>query len=411
LKAVFVNRFFHPDAAPTGVLAADVAFDWASAGMEVHAIAGRGGYADERVRYPAEELVGGVHVHRVPTVRSRRGSTAARVLDYASFHVLAGWRLWRLLRRGDVVVAKTDPPLFSVTAALAAAARGAVLVNWLQDVFPEVAVRAGVRGIRGPAFAVARRLRDWSLRQAGANVVVGERMARLVARRAANERVRVIANWSDGGKVRAVPASQALRAEWGLQGRFVVGYAGNLGRAHDVETLLGAARRLAHRLDIAFLFVGGGHGVERLREARLPNVVIRGYVREDALGPVLGLADVHLVTLLPQFEGLIVPSKFYAAAAAGRPVVFVGDIEGEIAGLVRNHACGIEVPPGDVDALVRAIVSLCEGRSHCAALGAAARRAFEESWDRPVALGRWRAVLRSVRAGRYTGNQDNDLSI
>jgi len=192
--------------------------------------------------------------------------------------------------------------------------------------------------------------------------------------------------------------------------RFVVGYCGNFGRAHDVETLIGAARGLAHRRDVVFLFVGGGHGVARLREAGLPNVQIRGYVPEEALGATLCLADVHLVTLLPQFEGLIVPSKFYGTAAAGRPVIFVGDVDGEIARLVRSHECGIAIPSGGVDALMRAIVSLCEDRTRGEALGARARGVFEANWDRPVALARWRAVLRSVRAEGYRSNQDNDVS-
>src|SRR5512142_2791356 len=69
VKVVFVNRFFHPDPAPTGLYATDVAFDWAADGNEVHAIAGRRGYNDPKRRYAPEETLRGVHIHRVWTSR------------------------------------------------------------------------------------------------------------------------------------------------------------------------------------------------------------------------------------------------------------------------------------------------------------------------------------------------------
>ena len=72
-----------------------------------------------------------------------------RSVDYATFYLSAAWRLWRLARRGDVIVAKTDPPMLSIIAAPIAFLRGAKLVNWLQDVFPEVAQQLGVRQGRG----------------------------------------------------------------------------------------------------------------------------------------------------------------------------------------------------------------------------------------------------------------------
>jgi colanic acid biosynthesis glycosyl transferase WcaI len=92
-------------------------------------------------------------------------------------------------------------------------------------------------------------------------------------------------------------------------------------------------------------------------------------------------------------------------------VVFVGDTAGEVARLVVAHDCGIAVPSGDVDAFVQAILSLREEPLRRAEYGARARRAFEENWDRPVALGRWRAVLRAVGTQSYTGSQDVNVSI
>ncbi len=101
--------------------------------------------------------------------------------------------------------------------------------------------------------------------------------------------------------------------------------------AADVAFDLAAARLLAEEHGVMFSFTGGGFHFPRLRATGLANVSVRGYVAEARLGESLAACDIHLVTLLPAFEGLIVPSKFYAAAAAGRAVIFIGDPDGEIA--------------------------------------------------------------------------------
>jgi glycosyltransferase involved in cell wall biosynthesis len=394
VKVVFVNRFFYPDFAPTGLHAADVAFDLAAAGHEVHAVTSRLAYEVAGPRHAAEETVRGVRVHRVWTTRFGRGSLAGRALDYASFYLSTFFVLTGMLRGNDIVVAKTDPPLISVAAALAAALRGARLVNWLQDVFPETAARAGMRIGRGPVGALLRALRDWSLRRAAVNVVLGERMAAELGRLAPRARLRVVPNWADGRAVRPMPAGEsAQRREWGLEGRFIVGYSGNLGRVHDCETLLAAARLLLREEELVFAVVGGGFRFPHVLAAGLANVAVRGYVQDERLGESLAAFDVHLVSLLPEFEGLVVPSKFYGAMAAGRAVIFVGDREGEIARQLAKHECGVTVAPGDGAGLAAAIRELRASPEKLRAMGERARAAFEREWDEPVALARWREVI------------------
>lgn len=394
MRVVFVNRFFHPDSAPTGLYAAVVAFDLAAAGHEVHAVTSRLAYDAAGLAYAAEESVRGVQVHRVWSTHFGRRTLIGRACDYGSFYVSAGWRLILLLRTGDLVVAATDPPLISVVAAFAARLRGARLVNWLQDLFPDVAARSGMRLASGPLGWLARRLRDWSLRSAVANVALGERMASELTRLLPAVRRHVVPNWADGTAIRpmATEASE-LRREQGLEGKFVVGYSGNLGRAHDWETLVEAARLLASERDIVFSFIGGGLHFAKVRAAGLANVQVRGYVPQPRLADSLAASDVHLVTLLPAFEGLIVPSKLYGIAAAGRAVIFVGEPDGEIARALRAHDCGVTVAAGDAAGLAAAIRELRASPERRNAMGARARAAFEREWNEPIGLARWRALI------------------
>jgi colanic acid biosynthesis glycosyl transferase WcaI len=390
VKVVFVNRFFHPDLAPTGQLAADVAFDLAAAGREVHAVTSRIPYDGAGAGYPAEETLRGVRVHRVWTTRFGRGSLPGRALDYASFYVAAAWCLARLVRPGDVVVAKTDPPLISVVAASVARLRGARVVNWVQDLFPEAAVALGFRTLGGLLGAPLRAARNWSLRAAALNVVLGERMADRVGALAGHApgKIRIVHNWADGARIRPVA---------GRQEKFVVGYSGNMGRAHDIETLVAACVRMKDERQVEFVFTGGGQKrilVERaIREHRLENLRLLPYVDESRLGESLGACNVHLVAQLQSAEGLVVPSKFYGIAAAGRPTIFVGDPDGEIARILRAHACGVSVASGDVAGLVAAIRALASDSNGAGDMGKRARTAFEANWDKPIALARWRRLV------------------
>lgn len=392
MRLVLVNRYFHPDLAPTGRLAARLAFAEAASGREVLAFCSRQRYEDAGAVLAAEEVVRGVHIRRVWSTRFGRGGLAGRALDYLSFHAAVGMALLRHLRRDDVVVAMTDPPLLSVTVAFAALCRGSRLVNWLQDVFPETAARSGLRVLAGPLGAVCRALRNWSLRRAAANAVLGERMAEEISRAAPGAPLTVVPNWADGAAIR--PASPPP----GAPETFVVGYSGNLGRVHDVDTMLDAARRLAAEPGLRFQVTGGGFHFNRMRDCGLQNVVVRGYVPDEQLAASLAACDVHLVSLRSEFEGLVVPSKFYAIAAAGRPTVFIGDADGEVARLIAAHGLGETVAPGDGAGLAAALLRLRDAPQAREAMGARARQAFEREWDEPVALERWQALLLSVAA-------------
>ena len=159
----------------------------------------------------------------------------------------------------------------------------------------------------------------------------------------------VIPNWADGHAITPVAHDDnPLRRDWGLEGKFVVGYSGNLGRAHEFETILGAAERLKNDPRIRFLFIGSGAQAESVRTAAakrgLDNLMFQPYQPREMLKFSLGAADAHLVVLRPDLEGLIVPSKTYGCLAAGRPVIFMGDPQGEIGRMLAGVRCGAVMP-------------------------------------------------------------------
>jgi glycosyltransferase involved in cell wall biosynthesis len=175
-------------------------------------------------------------------------------------------------------------------------------------------------------------------------------------------------------------------------------YSGNMGRAHDVETPLEAARRLRHRPDLRFVFVGDG--VKRpLVEAaarQLPNVALAPYQPREKLSQSLSAADVHLVTLSAGLAGLSEPSKLYGIMAAGRPAVFVGPAESEAARTLRREGAGLVVSPGDADGLVHALLELADDPERRQRIGGVARAALVARHERRVATRKFLDLLERV---------------
>lgn len=399
-KVVFVNRFFHPDLSATSQMLSDLAFALARAGVEVHIIASRQLYENAGAALPARERVQGVEVHRVWTATFGRASLPGRALDYASFYLTATARLFALLRSGDVAVIKTDPPLLSVPTSVVIKLRGARLVNWLQDVFPEVAARLGLARIPRPIEVGLQALRDRSLAFARANVVLGTRMRDYLGRRTDDRHASftIIENWADGVTLQPKTHSQSeLRARLGLEGRFVVGYSGNLGRAHEFETVLAAAQALRSEPEFVFLMIGGGAGMKalqkRVTESGLTSFRFAPYQPREALADSMAAADVHWVSLVPELEGLIVPSKVYGILAAGRPTIFIGDPDGELARVIRAGACGITLQPGEGLRLAAELRRLRSESSEVTQMGKQARKVFDASFTLECATEKWKSLL------------------
>ena len=402
-SVIFVNRFYHPDHSATAQMLTDVATGLAARGWDVQVISSRMGYEDPSARYPGQETHAGVDIRRVKTTRFGRAFLPGRLIDYLSFYVTGFLSLLSHARRGSVVVIKTDPPLLSVVLGPAARLRGARVVNWLQDIFPETAAELGVSAARSPLGRVLKFFRNLSVRSADMNIVIGPAMARRVAAMGVKpDRIRILENFCDDEAIFPVPPeANPLRAQWGLAPhQFVVGYSGNLGRAHDLETFLGAAERLKDDPRICFLFIGGGHLRRQLdaeaQKRGLSSVVTRPYQDRDQLHLSLSAADVHWISLRPQLEGLILPSKLYGVLAAGRPVIMVGDRRGDIARWVREGDFGYAVGAGDVEGFATAILDLANAPCVHARQAAAARAFLEAGRRRADVIAAWSQMLTAL---------------
>lgn len=396
-RIVFINRFFHPDISATSQLLSELAFSLSAKGKNVHVITSQRSYQSNKIDLPTEEVIDGVNVHRIWTTDFGRKRIIGRSIDYLTFYIFAFLAMLRWLRPGDTLVAKTDPPLISVVAVVASKLRGASQVNWLQDLFPEIAAASGFKSVRGPFKQLLQYVRDLSLHYSRCNVVIGQLMRKnLLARGIPDAQIRVIQNWAIGDVEPVEHRDNHIRTEWGLDGKFVVGYSGNLGMAHDYDIVLNGAEQLRDRDDIRFLFIGSGKHTRKLQQEvalrKLPNFIFKPYQPADQLKYSLSAIDLHIVILKEEFEGLIVPSKFFGVAAVARPVLVVGSTDGEVPRLMR--ACtDMQLAVDTSEDFVDCVLEFSEGRADAAVLGQAMLKRYGSRARFSNVVESWRAIL------------------
>lgn len=401
-RIFFVNRYFLPDHSATSQLVGDLASHLVTCGHSVTAVTSQQLYDQPQALLPSREVLSGIDIQRLPTTKFGRSNLLGRAVDYFSFYASARRYLLAEAQRGDIIIAMTDPPLISIIAMQVAHRRDAYLVNWLQDVYPEIAVELGVAFLKGPLAALIASLRDRSLKAAAANVVLGQRMAdKVAARGVSGMGIRVIANWAEDQELRPLaPNENPLRREWDLENKFVVGYSGNLGRTHEYNTVLGAAERLKDNLDIVFVCIGSGHLMSELsqqvKQRNLSSFRFFGYQPQAILRQSLSVPDLHWISLNPSMEGLIVPSKFYGIAAVGRPMIAICAKDGEISRLVEHYQCGIVIEPGDADQLTDAILRLSSDAASRDLMGRRARAMIDNNFSRRQSLASWQNVLENI---------------
>ena len=390
-RLFFVTRFYWPDEPATAQLLTDLAEALAASGHEVTVITS----SPREPGCPRVEMHNGVGILRIRSSRLGRRHLVGRIVDFLSFSAGALRLLARMVKTGDSVVIMTDPPLLGCAASPLVKKHGAQLIHWIQDVYPEIAT--AVSGTKFPLLFRAWRNRAW--RRADHCVVLGHDMARFVAScGVAADKIQVCPNWAPAGLAAAdEPTDSSLRAQWGLDEKFVVGYSGNLGRVHDLEPVLDLAERLRDAPEIVFVFIGDGAQRPRLQSAvrarLLTNVFFQPAQPRARLGETLSLPDLHLITLRNGCEQLVFPSKLYGITAVARPVLFIGPPDSEIAALVKSEGFGFAVSRLELEAAATAIRRLRANAAQQAAFRHAAARFWETKGRREHAVAAWSTML------------------
>ena len=366
MRILFLNQYFPPDPAPTGILFREVADEFLRLGHEVD-------FVDAGQDY-----------------RGAQGGSGRMKRELGA--------LWRMLRggrareRADVVVSGSSPPCLGVVADRVARKHGAAHIHWAMDVYPELAIELGEIG----RTSLVARITGWAMRgvyrRAKALVALDEDMAARF--RAMRLEPVCIRPWVLHPTRADVGTAQEPEAPWTWI------YSGNLGRAHEWETLLAAQALLEQRgTDVRLLFQGGGPSW-KTAQARAAALGLRrcewqGYVAAEELSASLLRSEVLVATQLPAVRGLLWPSKLALMLTMPRPILFVGPPDGSIAAELRGLGHAGVFAPGDAEGVARWIAGQRASRSVISP-----GTILNADRQRNEALAAWRALLERVAGCR-----------
>ncbi len=234
--------------------------------------------------------------------------------------------------------------------------KGVPYVLWCMDLYPEALAAHGWMGPRNPLLSILKRAAYRERSWASSVIALGPDMASLLERSGAS-RVVEIPVWSEETVTPALHSeAQALRRERGwAEDEVILLYSGNMGRAHRIEEFVALAKRLRGQSPrCRMVFSGGGPQRESWVRQGAGLIEFLPPVSSASCGAHLLAADIHLVSQQPEWMGVVVPSKFQAACAVGRPVVFAGPPQSAVGIWLAEADAGWILPPED-DAAIEAV--------------------------------------------------------
>jgi glycosyltransferase involved in cell wall biosynthesis len=353
-------------------------------------------------RIPARERLDGLDVVRVRGLSALWRAPVMRAADQLTVG-LAFARAARRVPPADVVLIYSPPLPLTLSGMLYQRWSGAPWALNLHDFYPQTAVDLGLLRNR-LAIRAAERLERFAYARAARIVVPAARSREvLVARKGiAPDKIALIANWADLETFAPGPKENAFRRAHGLDGRFVVSYAGVMGFAQDLGPLIEAARLVHDRPEIVFLLVGTGVQLDRWRRRAegLANVRFLPMLAKHDYFALLSASDVCAVPLARALETPAVPGKIQRIMAAGRPVLAIVSPIGDAAALIEASRCGIAVGPESPEAVARAIRDLQAQPALATALGANGRAYAEKHFSREEAVRAYETILQAVAGTR-----------
>lgn len=392
-KLLVLCQLFYPELVSTGQTITELCEQLSDRGVDVEVVCAPPSVINPQERVQRYMEHRGIRIKRVLATSFPKLNFTGRIINQITYALSVFiYLLFDRSKRPMLVL--TNPPFLAFFCALLRKLKiGNPYIYLIFDVYPDTAINLGVI----KENSLLSRLWEWvnkiSFTYASNIIVIGRCMKDIIAAKinkngihVAGNKVQMIPVWSDDKYIQTNKNDKNPFIErWGLERKFVVLYSGNMGRFHDMETIMGVTKELSAFENIFFLFVGEGHKkkwmIEYAQKHNIRNCQFHTYVNREDLGDVLSCGNIGLVSLMEGQEGLSVPSKTYALMAAGLPVIAVMSFSSEIAQMIIEENCGVVVRNGNVQGLKDTIVNLYNNQKHLKRLSINAQKTIAEKYN------------------------------
>ena len=403
-KLALICQHFYPEMLSTGLFMTQIATGLVQRGWRVRVYCAQplympGGINNEDTpRYLEYE---GVEIIRVPTLSTARNLLLRRLVNALTFLLAIAWYLVRDRHSLLGIINTTNPPFLGLVAWLAKWGLGLPFLTIVHDVYPDVVVQLGILAKHAPLTWLWEQLTRLIFNQSVGLIVIGRDMAKLVRAKLSRRSavlMTLIPHWADDTYVYPVVREQnRFITEHGLTRRFVVQYAGRMGRVHNLEPLIEAAQQLQNS-PVLFQFIGEGAKRAKLETQvyalGLQNVQFLPYQPYEQLAETLSAADLAVVCLDRAATGASVPSKTYGLLACARPILALVDPASEIGQMVTETGCGLVLENATGPQVAATIRQLMTAPDLAQQMGQNGYQAFQQKYNLAAALEQYDLCLR-----------------
>ena len=418
MRILFMAQCYAPEDVSAAVLITELAVDIVERGHQVTIVTGAPNYPQGRVfkgyrNLPcAVEMLDGVRVIRTWSYISPSKKVLPRLLHYGTYSATAFYG-GLFAPRPDVIVSYSPPLPLGFSAWLLSRIFRVPWVLQLEDLYPDAAIAAGVmtnKTLINFFFDIEKFL----YRKAEYISVISKSFQQnLFAKGISNSKMEIIPIWADPDEIQPMEKENSFRKEHGLDKKFVVMYAGNIGHTSCLEDVLSAAEILKAQKDIQFVIVGEGVKKEALEAEKkakvLTNILFLPFQPREIFAEMLAAADISLVTLNADSALSSMPSKIFNHMASARPILAVTPPESEIAQIIAEANCGWNVPPESPRKLAEAIVQLKDRETTLIQMGQNGRVCLEKNYSRNHCVDAYEKMLINICDQKVTTIQEVSL--
>ncbi len=409
-SVLVLYQYFHPDDVVSATHLTDLAEGLQERGWQVTALPCNRSCRNSATRYPRRSTHADIKIHRVWRPALPQSANWGRLMNCA--WMLSAWSLSAFRYRPDAVIIGTDP-ILSPTVAIPwkLIRRKTKTVHWCFDLYPEAAVADGLLKPGRPLMLLKLLMRA-AYKRFDMIADIGSCMRARLSAYGSEVRASTMPPWALAEPAEPLETDpEERRAVFGNT-RLALMYSGNFGRAHSYEPLLAIAREMKD-VDSHFAFSIRGNCADQVRAAVTQqdcNISFEPFARQERLLARLSAPDIHVVSLRPEWTGMVVPSKFFGALAVGRPVLFIGADDSYIAEQIRLHGLGWVCPPGQERKIAAELGSLVDEPERLESLKRHCHRIYQEHFSKNACLDRFNQELRSVLQSNVPQSQQEAVS-
>jgi glycosyltransferase involved in cell wall biosynthesis len=391
-EITIISQHFYPSLSATGQLITDLAKGLAQRGYIVNV------FTASELNTSTPNFFNNIQINRTKSLTKHSSSIFSKIIS-SIFFMLEAWLYIMFRQPSNIpILIVSNPPYVGILGIGFKLFKSGKYYLLLQDIFPESAVMAGIIQSNGMLFRFFNRVIYLSCKYTENTIVLNNAMQSYLKQKYPDlkEQIEVIENWSLENITPCDKQSNLFAQQYNMTQMFTVLYSGNLGRLHDIETIAASAKILRD-IPILFVFIGDGAKIKILEDAiethQLKNILLLPVQPRELLSLSLTACDVSIVSLMPNAESIVAPSKLYGMLAAGRAIIAISSPNSYIDQLLTTSACGINIPPNNSQQLASLLLQLSHEPQKVKAMGERARQLYEARYTFNRALNQYEQLL------------------